>query len=65
MKNQGHISMSKDNSSFFYWRCLRCKQAIMNLEDLAERIVGGKKERYHKVCLEKQECLESRKHNGG
>jgi hypothetical protein len=39
----------------FYWRCQICKEPIK--ENLVERWVDGRKERYHKSCLDKQEAL--------
>jgi hypothetical protein len=40
----------------FYWRCQICKNPIEN--NLIERWVDGRKARYHKECIEKQEALE-------
>jgi hypothetical protein len=37
----------------FYWKCQICKEAIK--ENLAERYEDGRKVRYHKSCLDKQE----------
>jgi hypothetical protein len=39
----------------FYWKCQVCKQAIK--ENLVEEWIDGRKARYHKKCLEKQNNL--------
>ncbi len=37
----------------FYWKCQICKEPIK--ENLVERWMDGRKARYHKNCLDKQE----------
>jgi hypothetical protein len=39
----------------FYWRCSICGMAIKR--DLTERWEMGRKIRYHKGCIDKQESL--------
>jgi len=39
--------------TYFYWRCQICKEPIK--ERLIEKWIDGRKARYHKVCLDKQE----------
>jgi hypothetical protein len=39
----------------FWWRCSICGEAIKR--DLTERWEFGRKVRYHKACIDKQEFL--------
>jgi len=39
----------------FQWKCQICKEPIK--DNLVERWVDGRKARYHKPCLDKQEEL--------
>lgn len=37
----------------FHWKCQICKEPIK--ENLVEKWIDGRKARYHKSCLDKQE----------